>query len=284
MAFTSIAALVGGAAASTTLVLGAIAEVGMAMSVVGAVTGNKKLMKVGAVLGIVGGVGGMISKAAAGAASTGITAGAEAAAAGEAAGLQQLGEAGGYGFTSTETGLQALGEAGGYAVEGVAGGTDLSSMAEEAIQELGGAEASVEAGIQPGVEPPALNEMGAAPAEVAPIPDPVKPDGLIGEPPAIGQPANTAQQSFRADEIVRQTGGEGTLPGMGVQDYFKNFLNFVKDNKEFSKMAFEGLKGLATANANDAQEDYYRSAAEANRNRFQYGNTVARYQPLIGAA
>lgn len=92
MAFSAVGALVGGAAASTTLVLGAIAEVGMTMSVVGAVVGDKKLMKIGAVLGVVGGVGGMIARAGTAAASS-VSAGAEAAA-GE--GLQQLGEAGGY--------------------------------------------------------------------------------------------------------------------------------------------------------------------------------------------
>jgi hypothetical protein len=40
------------------MVLTAVAEVGTALTVVGAVTGNKDMMKVGGVMGLVGGVGG----------------------------------------------------------------------------------------------------------------------------------------------------------------------------------------------------------------------------------
>lgn len=277
MAFTSIAALVGGSAASATLVLGAIAEVGMAMSVVGAVTGNKKLMKVGGVLGLVGGVGGMIARA--GTAAAGAAAGAGA---GEVAGLEQLGEAGGYGFTSAETGLQTLGEAGGYAVEGVSGGMDASQMASEALQELGEGQWA-QPGLEPGMEPNALKELGAGPELPKPevTVDPVKPPepSLIGKPPA-DPTANTPQQAFRSSEIAAQNAGAGTLPGTTATDYFKNFLKFVEDNKEFSKMAFEGLKGMAGSELEDAKTDYYKAEA----GRYKYGNTVARYQPLIGAA
>ncbi len=70
MAFAAIGALIGGATATTALVLTAVTEIGMAMTVVGAVTGNKSLMKIGGVLGLVGGVGGMMAGAAAGGAST----------------------------------------------------------------------------------------------------------------------------------------------------------------------------------------------------------------------
>lgn len=83
MAFTGIAAIVGavgaGTAVTVSMVLVAVAEVGTILSVVGAVTGNETLMKIGGVMGLVGGIGSAISGAASGAASAGLD-----AAAGEA--------------------------------------------------------------------------------------------------------------------------------------------------------------------------------------------------------
>jgi hypothetical protein len=70
MAFTSIAALAAGAEATTALVLGAVTEVGMTMTLVGAVTGNKDLLQIGAVMGAVGGIGGAIVGATDAAAAT----------------------------------------------------------------------------------------------------------------------------------------------------------------------------------------------------------------------
>lgn len=47
--------------ATAAVILTAVTEVGLACTVVGAVTGNKDLMKVGSVLGIVGGVGSLVN-------------------------------------------------------------------------------------------------------------------------------------------------------------------------------------------------------------------------------
>lgn len=58
MAFVGIAALAEGTVTAAT-VLSAVAEIGTVMSVVGAVTGNKDLMKIGGVMGLVGGIGGL---------------------------------------------------------------------------------------------------------------------------------------------------------------------------------------------------------------------------------
>lgn len=78
MAFTAVGALIAGEAVTATLVLSAVAEVGMALTVVGGVVGSKDLMKIGAAMSLVGGVGGMIAGATSGAAGA-------AGAAGEAA-------------------------------------------------------------------------------------------------------------------------------------------------------------------------------------------------------
>jgi hypothetical protein len=69
MAFASIIALAAGETATTALVLSAVAEVGTTMTLVGAVTGDKSLMKIGAVMGVVGGIGGAIAGGATAAAS-----------------------------------------------------------------------------------------------------------------------------------------------------------------------------------------------------------------------
>jgi len=85
MAFTALTGLMAGTTAVTAVnVLAAVAQVGMALTVVGGVTGSKSLLKVGAALSLVGGVGGMVAGAASGGA---------AAAAGEsaAAGLAEVG-------------------------------------------------------------------------------------------------------------------------------------------------------------------------------------------------
>ena len=60
-----VSAVAAGSAATVTagMVLAAVSEVGLAMTVVGAVTGSKKLMKAGQVLGIVGGVGALANSA-----------------------------------------------------------------------------------------------------------------------------------------------------------------------------------------------------------------------------
>ena len=63
MAFTSVALVLEGTVTAAT-VLGAVAEIGVAMTVVGAVTGDKELMKIGGTMSLVGGVGGAIAGAA----------------------------------------------------------------------------------------------------------------------------------------------------------------------------------------------------------------------------
>jgi hypothetical protein len=72
LAFTAVAALAAGAEVSAGLVLAAVAEVGTALTVVGAVTGSKDLMKIGGAMALVGGVGGLVNGAISGTASTAV--------------------------------------------------------------------------------------------------------------------------------------------------------------------------------------------------------------------
>ena len=74
MAFTAVAAVMeAGTAASMGTILAAAVEVGTAMTVVGAVTGNKDLMKVGGIIGMIGGVGGIVNNLASGAVEAGVS-------------------------------------------------------------------------------------------------------------------------------------------------------------------------------------------------------------------
>lgn len=83
MAFAAVGAILAGSQAVTAgLVLTAVAEVGMAVTVVGAVTGNQKMMKVGGIMSLVGGVGGLIANAASSASAAAAQAANQSSAAG----------------------------------------------------------------------------------------------------------------------------------------------------------------------------------------------------------
>jgi hypothetical protein len=63
MAFTAVVALASAETVTAVMVLAAVAEVGTAMTIVGAVTGNKELTKIGGTMALVGGIGGMAAGA-----------------------------------------------------------------------------------------------------------------------------------------------------------------------------------------------------------------------------
>src|SRR3954468_1511272 len=71
MAFTAVGAIIAGEAVTAGVVLAAVAEVGMAVTVVGAVTGSKDMMKVGGIMSLVGGVGSLAAGAFEGGAAAG---------------------------------------------------------------------------------------------------------------------------------------------------------------------------------------------------------------------
>lgn len=86
MAFSAVIAIAAGETAVTAgLVLAAVSEIGVALTVVGAVTGNKDLMKIGGVMGLVGGVGGLVAGGIGGVAAEGVAEGVASSAAENAA-------------------------------------------------------------------------------------------------------------------------------------------------------------------------------------------------------
>jgi hypothetical protein len=270
MAFAAVGALVAGQAATTALVLAAVTEVGLAMTVVGTLTGSKSLVKIGGVLSLVGGVGGMIAGASSGAAGAALSESATGSAL-EAASAEAMGAYGGAAAAeaSQVAGLSAMGAEG--AVAGM--GADVASMAGEALATLGETAATVTEAL-----PAAVDVVKAAPMEavseaastaVASAPEP-----LIGQ-----QSSNFLGEGVKSG--VPKWDAASQLPQANSKDYFSNFMKWVKDNKEVAKIGLEGVKGMVGSDLEDAKTDYYKNEA----NRYKYGNTVARYnpQPLIGA-
>lgn len=138
--FTSTAALLAGATEAA-VVLGAVAEVGMAVSVVGAVTGEEDLVKAGSIMGLVGGVGSMAMGAASGGSGVAMSAADEAVASGGGF-MGEAAASAGYGIGSGAADLAgaALNSAGQW-VSGESL-TDAGSMFDwgTAAQEMASAE------------------------------------------------------------------------------------------------------------------------------------------------
>jgi hypothetical protein len=106
MAFTATVALVTGSeAVSAGLVLAAVAEVGTAVTAVGAVTGNKDMMKVGGAMAIVGIGGGLVAGA-----------------------VEGAGAAAGAGMAAGETGAMDM---------GIGGSGVLNAAAETGAMDMG---------------------------------------------------------------------------------------------------------------------------------------------------
>jgi hypothetical protein len=135
MAFPAVAALIAGAEATAAVVLAAVTEIGVTMTVVGAVTGSKDLMKIGGVMSLVGGIGGMVAGASGAAASTATTgalteAGTEAAL--EAASAEAMAGGTVAQDAMTETLLSEMAPAGGI----VQGAQAAAPVAQTAAQNI----------------------------------------------------------------------------------------------------------------------------------------------------
>jgi hypothetical protein len=109
----AVAAIVAAEAVTTAMVVAAITQIGIGLSVVGAVTGNKTLMKIGGVMGLAGGVASL--------AGVGATAAGEAAATGLGANVA--------GDTAASLASEGVAAAGEQAAGGVIGGAQQGGLA-----------------------------------------------------------------------------------------------------------------------------------------------------------
>lgn len=246
MAFTSIAALVAGEAATTTLVLGAVAEVGTAMTVVGAVTGSKDLMKAGAVMGLAGGVGGAIAGGASSVAATG----ADAVNSFDSGAMQGLVN-GASGAADTAANIGAA-----NALSDNYGGADFSQMGGPETTTTTASTAPVAS--QPVLTPqtlgpagsqvPATSAMGAGPATTPPA---VQPVADVSQGPATFQtgaqaPVGALAPTSPADDIlpgVAQYQRSGIRAPVSSDNLFSRFSDWAKQNKTLVTAGTQVLGG-----------------------------------------
>ena len=292
MAFTAVIGLASGtmAVAATTVML-AIAEVGMALTIVGAVTGNKEIMKVGGTLGLIGGVGGAVAGAASGVA-------------GEVA---AEGAAGFMGPPVDElAGLGSIEEP----LSGIVQNTASEVITPEASNLIGtqsenGFEQSLADNI---VQNPGVNQAQAAPPPVSVTPDPI----ATNANPTNVSPANSAQASpldattgqtgttnvtgtvTTPNTLAESTGVTGSPDALGdwitnnqdkisaanaskpASDYFSGFLKFAKEN---DKLMSTGLQlGGSMMNGMQKQSQFDQQMGMAQQ-RQAWGNSVPSLAP-----
>lgn len=285
LAATSFAAGATAFAAATTLA-GSIAAgammVGSALSIVGTVTGNAKLAKIGGVLAIAGGLGTMAVNATAEAAAGGAAdsmastggqmgdAGASAAAGGAAEGLAgSAGELANAATSGVEMGAVDLGGTQSYALEQMAPGVQeagnstgmLSQAQAHAAPSSAAAAAAPEAGM--------LSPTGAAGTEVGQAVN----INTTAAGTEVGQAANTNWLSAE--------GGAGYANGMAA-DAIKDpgmmakFEAWTKANPQTAKLLMEGGKGMLGSLVNSPKDqamiDYYRANADQIKRRAMWGS------------
>ena len=301
MAFAAVGALFSGIAAGTavaaTTALMAVSTIGAVMSVAGAVTGNKGLMKVGAVMGLVGGVGGLIA---------GATGGAAGAVAGEVVGESAAGSVFNAAADSqlANVAIGAASGAGtavaGYGIDAGAlfqgGFSNFSGMADDALNTLGdwGASETVEAGKSSlgGY----ANEMEAAADAFSGGKTPnagglssgdtlksLTTDAKVSDINPLDKYAGSSSNPNAANYVIQMDAASDAVTSANSKDYFKGILEWVKQNDKLANnimtVGAGALKGVS-------ERSMFDEKMALEKSRYQYGNTVAKpysAQPLIGA-
>ena len=269
MAFTAVGALIAGEAVTATLVLSAVAEVGMAMTVVGGVVGSKDLMKIGAAMSLVGGVGGMIAGATSGAAGA-------AGAAGEAA----------AGSAMDAAAAEAL----------TAGASDaaINATTDGLLADISGQAASsaLPATQMAGLEAPAINNPSAFTAPQTPSQTlqsdlNVTPDSTATVTPneTAGQGAKDvmtpADANANAKDVLLQN--KAVSSPMNAPESSGNFFSrmgkFANDNKTLFSAGLQ-LAGGALKGANDTK--MWNEKMAFQREQAARANSVGNFAPRAG--
>jgi hypothetical protein len=278
MAFTAVAALAAGEAATATLVLAAVAEVGTALTVVGAITGSKDLMKIGAVMGMVGGIGGAIAggASAAGAeAATGALSDEATNAALDSASQEALSSYGGDAAmqASQQAGIQSMEQG---ASQGLVGSqvaapvADVAPVAQQAVTATP---------IQPGeVSAPAqqtVNDVVGAQA----------PNGVAAPVGAQG-PADLVTPYTNPTDM-RLANGKQTTPGGAMapsgpastsDSLFARFSDWANKNKEVANAGLQTVGGLFKG-AND--RSMFNEKIALQRDMWNRANNVGSFAPSL---
>lgn len=264
MAFSGVAALVSAVGAGTAVTVGmvavAVAEVGMALTVVGAVTGNEDLMKIGGIMSLAGGVTGFISGAVEGAAGAAAGVGLEGAAtdAFTEAGTSLAGDLATPGMNaleSTMTPAEMMSGSGG-------------SFGETAAQSLGGS------------APTGIVQSAVAPVDVAPAATGVEGgDQFLSTKSPVGAsgPADIATPAVADNTAVSTPAGSTASAGGPVQsntwwDSIKGTWNSMGDKTQ-AALVKTGT-GLLQGAAQGADRKEQNDIARARVNQTSYGSQV----------
>jgi hypothetical protein len=268
MAFTAVAALAAGAEVTATLVLAAAAEVGTAMTVIGAVTGNKELMKIGGAVALVGGVGGMINGAIGGAAAEGAAVGAEGAVANEAATAADYVNAADAMSDAATVGAEATG---GIVSGGAPAGTKLASntVMQTPGQEMAQATSTPAAASSAS---PTIN----GPTQMAPeIGAPQGPAGAQAPEGPMGAQAPTTpwEDNFSGSSAL------GTSAPQDSGSFFGRFSDWANKNKTLFQSGMQ-LAGGALSGMNQRQMWNQKMALEQQRiNQTSHGSDIGVWAP-----
>lgn len=236
------AALIGGTITLSTVAAG-ITFVGGVATALGAVTGNKKLMKIGAVAGIAGFAGGLAASSFGAAASSGAGAASEGLglkAISSLDGLQAPAAAAAEGFQLAQpaTASQGFASSLGSSLSSLDTGVSALAGAESAASALPSSFALAEGGT-------GLLSTASAPTSAAVTPSVAGPGISM---PSIGQLAPGATQQSSTS-------------------VFQNFGKFIKDNPETMKVGMETLGGLTKGYAEQQKAKQAEAAAETARKR-----------------
>lgn len=266
MAFTSIIALAGGAAASTALVVGAITEVGLAMTVVGAVTGSKDLMKIGGIMSLVGGIGGMVAGAAGGAAAAGGGALTEAGtdAALSAASDEAMSAYGGQAAVDAQT-------------QSIVGGMESAASPEAVAAGAQPIASPVTSAAAPAVAPATQQAPIAAQTQAATtVPGVQAPTGAQA-PIGAQTPTNPFDVGGRTGPDNLDIGG-GFNPGapQNADSFFSKFSAFAKSNKELLNTGTQLVGGLLKG---ASEADMWQQKMDLERDKMNRANSVGSFSP-----
>jgi len=262
MAFSAVAAVISAETVTAAMVLSAVAEVGIAMSVVGAVTGSEDLLKIGSTLGLVGGLGSMVTGLATGGASTATSAAWSEGAAG--LGQDVLSNVGGEALADAATsGLESA--ATNSVTQSGLTGTALPDLAAQNVQGLNPTDLRLEAGTQatPGAMDMTQQTAGmAGPADVQGATTPADTNGW-----SQGVTDSQTRTAMGMDAPQESSG------------FFKSFSDFANKNKTLFNSGMQ-LVGGAMKGANDRSMFNEKQALERDRlKQTSYGSAVANIAP-----
>lgn len=287
MGFPAIAALVAGAEVTGALALAAITEVGTVMTVVGAVTGSKDLMKAGAVMGLVGGVGGAIASSS----TAGETALSETLSGGDGA-FNAAKDSAAYDATAAKSALSD-------AVQGT-GTTSFNEAAanaanDDALQGIIGSQRNAAGLEQPGILDTSASTSGQAAVPIQgatsistdanAVTGAVTPDAPVTPASTDATAINTPGGSTNTNPLdQRLANGTATSPtsnsmmrvgldgGIKKTSFWDDLSNFANKNSTLLKLGGTALSGLQSASQWDDR-------IGLEKQRMAYGNSVGNFAP-----